>query len=215
MVTAVDRCLFFLGGAALVVGALAAWSQASGRTKLFYAFKPLAMGFVLAVAIIRRPMSPALATWIIAGLGFSLLGDVLLMLPSDRFVAGLASFLVAQLCYIAAFEQEAGAWGPLWAALPSVALLLLLARYILPKTGGLRLAVAIYGLVIASMAWRATVRYASLGQVRALLGMLGAWLFCASDLSLAWGRFVRRSAWQPIFCLGTYYLAQLLIALSI
>jgi len=42
-------------------------------------------------------------------------GDVFLMLPSDRFVAGLVAFLMAHLCYIAAFgsEIDALAWWPL------------------------------------------------------------------------------------------------------
>lgn len=79
----------------------------------------------------------------------------------------------------------------------------------------MRVPVAVYGLVIVAMAWRALVRHVAIGETRALLGMVGAWLFVASDLSLAWRRFVQRTAWLPVFCLSSYYLAQLLIALSI
>ena len=43
------------------------------------------------------------AGFILAGLVFSLAGDVFLMLPSDQFMAGLVSFLIAHLFYIAAF----------------------------------------------------------------------------------------------------------------
>ena len=41
--------------------------------------------------------------WFVAALVCSLAGDVLLMLPSDRFIAGLAAFLVGHLCYVAGF----------------------------------------------------------------------------------------------------------------
>ena len=41
--------------------------------------------------------------WFCVALGFCVLGDVFLMLPSDAFVPGLASFLVAQLCFAVGF----------------------------------------------------------------------------------------------------------------
>lgn len=50
--------------------------------------------------------------WILLGLCLSLAGDVLLMLPSDRFIQGLAAFLVAHLCYNVGFAQ--GRWCSIW-----------------------------------------------------------------------------------------------------
>ena len=35
-------------------------------------------------------------------------GDIFLMLPNDRFVAGLASFLVGHLAYVVAFTHGGG-----------------------------------------------------------------------------------------------------------
>ena len=37
---------------------------------------------------------------------FSLAGDVFLMLPRDAFVAGLAAFLVAHVCYVVGFWTD-------------------------------------------------------------------------------------------------------------
>ena len=53
----------------------------------------------------RRP-------WFVAALVFSLAGDVLLMLPREQFVAGLAAFLVAHLCYIVGFWTDGPALVP-------------------------------------------------------------------------------------------------------
>ena len=38
--------------------------------------------------------------WFVAALALSLVGDVLLMLPRERFVGGLVAFLLAHLAYI-------------------------------------------------------------------------------------------------------------------
>src|SRR5204862_3799682 len=45
-------------------------------------------------------------SWFVAALLFSLVGDVLLMLPREQFVGGLGAFLVGHLCYIAGFWTD-------------------------------------------------------------------------------------------------------------
>ena len=60
---------------------------------------------LIATALALTPAHDAGArrAWFVAALVCSLAGDVLLMLPTDRFVAGLAAFLVGHLCYVAGF----------------------------------------------------------------------------------------------------------------
>src|SRR3974390_2534504 len=41
--------------------------------------------------------------WFVVALVFCLAGDVLLMVPRDLFVGGLAAFLLGHLCYVAGF----------------------------------------------------------------------------------------------------------------
>ena len=70
------------------------WGEYRGPRALVYVAKPLATLAILALAALAAPQAePGVARWILLGLAFSLAGDVLLMLPSDRFAAGLASFL--------------------------------------------------------------------------------------------------------------------------
>ncbi len=70
----------------------------TGRRSAVYVFKPLTMLFVLSLALQSSASTSTLYAWmIVVGLLFSLAGDILLMLPSDRFAAGLASFLVAHV----------------------------------------------------------------------------------------------------------------------
>lgn len=157
--------------------------------------------------------------WVAAGLWLSSLGDVLLMLPADLFVPGLVAFLLAHLCYIRAFAPGLQGRWLLAAALPMglfAAVNQLGLWPILPAD--MRVPVAVYVTVIASMAavalaqWAARRRDAD-GRARALAAA-GALLFLASDALLAWDRFAGNVPWAIVWVLLSYWLAQRCIAAS-
>ncbi|MFQ5575354.1 MAG: lysoplasmalogenase [Anaerolineae bacterium] len=181
-----------------------------------YLFKPLTTILILLIAVLaQRPVSAGYKYLIVAGLLFSLAGDVFLMLPGDRFVAGLVSFLIAHLFYIAAFRAGASygwSWG--WIApfaLYGVVVFVLL----LPHLGAMKLPVLVYVLVILVMAWQAWGRWRSTGDTAALLAFIGAALFVISDSVLAFNRFRGEFAAARALTLATYFSAQWLIAVSI
>lgn len=181
-----------------------------------YAFKPLATLLILALALSLIPAHADYRNWIAAGLLFSTAGDVFLMLPRDRFVAGLASFLVAHLCYIGAFSIGVpfGAAPLLW--LPFFAAGGLVVALVWPGLKpALRAPVVIYVIVIAAMAGQATGRWHASGSAGALAAALGAGLFIVSDAVLAIDRFRRHFHAARAVTLATYWSAQLLIALSV
>ena len=181
-----------------------------------YAFKPLATLLILALALILTPARPEYQWAIAAGLLFSTAGDIFLMLPRDRFVAGLASFLVAHLCYVWAFSIGVpfGTSPLLW--LPYVAagggVLVLVWPGLKPA---LRAPVAVYVAVIVAMADQAAGRWHALGGGIALAAAIGAGFFVASDAVLAIDRFRRHFRAARAVTLATYWTAQLLIALSV
>ena len=71
-------------------------AEYKGPRSHVYLFRPLTMVVILMIAVSAAlPEGSLYSLAIIAGLICSLAGDVLLMLPSDRFIAGLMSFLVA------------------------------------------------------------------------------------------------------------------------
>lgn len=182
-----------------------------------YAFKPLATLLILALALSRTPAGPSYYQWAVAaGLLFSTAGDVFLMLPRDRFVAGLASFLVAHLCYVGAFSIGVpfGAAPLLW--LPFFAAGGLVLALVWPGLKpALRAPVAVYVIVIAAMAGQAAGRWHMTGSVVALAAAVGAGLFVVSDAVLAIDRFRWKFRSARAVTLATYWAAQLLIALSI
>jgi uncharacterized membrane protein YhhN len=79
-----------------------------------YVLKPLTLVLLIAAAVSLREGDPPARWWFtLAALGSSLAGDILLMLARDRFVAGLASFLLAHVCDVVAFNApRCAAWPP-------------------------------------------------------------------------------------------------------
>ena len=189
-----------------------------------YVFKPLTTLLILALAWHLPGALPVYKAMVLAGLVFSLFGDVFLMLPRDRFVAGLLSFLIAHLLYVRAFTDGANAglayypggfrFTP-WALVPFLIYTAVLLRILLPHVPrALKVPVIVYAAALLVMAWQAAERGAS-GASGGALAMAGGVLFVASDSALALDRFRRRfPAAQPLV-LGTYFLAQTLIALSV
>lgn len=196
-----------------VSAALAIVAAAWKRRTAFYVFKPLTTLLIIGLVLMQLTADFVYTRLIVGGLVFSLAGDVLLMLPLDRFVAGLVAFLIAHLLYIAAFTSD-GVRATWWLALPLAAYAAVLLRILLPRVpSGLKLPVVVYALVLLAMAWAAAERGAA-GMPGGVFAAAGGVLFVASDSALAINRFARQFRGADAVVLGTYYAAQTLIALS-
>jgi alkylglycerol monooxygenase len=181
-------------------------------------FKPLGVGFALiyiafnAYFIRANRQKDLKKPLLLMALACSVMGDAWLMFPGF-FIQGLASFLMAHLCYIALFKRDAP-WFP-----NKAALLLCLAYgvamyvYLLPHlSAGLQLPVAVYILFIALMGAQAIGR-AQLHKTQASRWVaVGAVLFMVSDSLLAINKFVSPITLSSLWILGTYFSAQLLMA---
>jgi len=179
-----------------------------------YVLKPATTCSIIALAWPFATESPSEYQYLIAlGLVLSLAGDVFLMLPQDRFLAGLVSFLFAHLAYIGAFRVGAPTTEP-WAITVFVAYGIGLYAWLFPHFGRHRWAAAAYTVVIAAMAAQAVSRASSLGDHHSTLAVVGAMLFLISDSLLAVDRFRGTFAGARACVLGTYFAAQALIALS-
>lgn len=203
----------------LAAAVLAIRADYRGPRWQHYLGKPLATTLSFLLALSRAPGSThnyLLA--ILLGLLCSLAGDVFLMLPQDRFIAGLLSFLLAHLAYIVAFATAPEARFTLASSRTLLPLLLygaVIFGHLAPHLGGLRLPVFVYLLVIVAMAWCAVDRWRVAQTAPAGLAALGALLFVISDSTLARNRFIGRFKLAQMIVLGTYFTAQWLIALSV
>lgn len=203
----------------LAAAVLAIRADYRGPRWQHYLGKPLATALVFFLALSRAPGSTrTYALAILLGLLCSLAGDIFLMLPGDRFIAGLVSFLLAHVAYIVAFVTAPGARFTLQSSLTFLPLILygaVVFGQLGPHLGSLRLPVFVYLLVIVAMAWCALERWRVAQTVSTRLAALGALLFVLSDSALARNRFIGRFKLAQAIILGTYFMAQWLIALSI
>ncbi len=142
--------------------------------------------------------------WLVAGLAFALLGDVLLDI---RFEVGMVGFLVMQLCYIAGF-LGLGAWAGLRARWPIGVTYLLVgvgANVALgPHLGALAIPVVIYSTAILTMAALACGVGDRVG--------VGAALFVISDALIGVDKAGAGFPGRGLVVLVTYLAAQYLIA---
>jgi uncharacterized membrane protein YhhN len=187
-----------------------------GPRVLVYIFKPLTTSLIILLALsVGSDRLPAYRVLILGGLFFSLAGDIFLMLPSDWFIAGLVSFLIAHLFYIFAFGTGR-AFSPQWlSAVPFVVFGAIVYFYLYAALDGMRIPVAAYIIVILSMAWVAYDQMTVYRTAATIWAFVGALFFVLSDAILAINRFRIDFASAKALNLGTYFAAQYLIAYSI
>lgn len=190
-------------------------AELTGAATWGYVFKPLSTLLVIAIALpAALDRDDVYGRLVGAALVCSLVGDVLLMLPSDQFMGGLAAFLVAHLFYIGAFTRDGGFTAATAFALPLSAMGAIVLALIWPVLGPLRLPVIAYMLVILTMAWQALERSRAGSHDGAWWAAVGAMLFVTSDSALALARFRGDFPGARVVVLSTYFLAQWMIATS-
>jgi len=210
----VTTAAWILLGVAAVLALLDWVAVARGVRRLEYVAKP---GATLALALVAATLDPAYsdtrALFVLALLA-SLAGDVFLMLPSDRFVAGLGSFFIAQLLYTVGFALHGGSVADyaIGAAIVAVLVVPLCLRFVgaLRRTGRDQLVVP----VLAYMGAIATMAASALASGNAF-AIFGALLFVASDSLIAETRFVGDRPWGTVAIIVTYHLAQAGLVLSL
>jgi uncharacterized membrane protein YhhN len=197
--------------AALTIGA-----QYRRSKRAEYVFKPLTMVCIILVAALQTdPISTRYQLLVLGALAISLVGDVFLMLPSDRLMQGLLCFLGAHILYIIAFVAEDSGAAPLWYIIPFVVYGAAMLWRLWPYLGTMKVPVMIYVGAILIMAWQAANRWLETRQPGSLAALIGAYLFVMSDSALAVDRFRGKFRSAPFWVLTTYFAAQWLIALSI
>jgi uncharacterized membrane protein YhhN len=182
-----------------------------GSTQLMYVCKPATLACLIAVALALDPVHSDMRTWFVIALVFSLLGDIFLMLPSDRFVFGLGAFLIGHLAYTVGLNLHTeGLW------LLAIPVPIIAASLAVRLVRGIRNSgedslvppVIAYVVVIGAMVCSAV---ASGNAVAAA----GALLFMASDALIGETRFVKPQVWGGLAIMVTYHVGQALLTVSL
>lgn len=158
--------------------------------------------------------------WFVIGLAFSLVGDLLLVLPNEQFVAGLVAFLLAHVAYIVGLNPSPPPMN--LASLVLAILIILVAVRVNQKIatgltvsgqGKLKPPIFMYSFVISLITLSALLTLVRSEWLAgpALMVSAGALSFLTSDTLLAWNRFVLPLKHGNLIVIATYHLAQFLI----
>jgi uncharacterized membrane protein YhhN len=192
-----------------------------GWRKLEYLFKPATLVSLIAW-VWQNSHFQGGASWFAFGLIFSLFGDVLLVLPREKFIAGLISFLIAHIVYIIGFMQ-APPQDFNFAGIISTAIVAFFFAIIYPrlrsgvankKQSTYQWAVLIYSIVISLMVIAAfqTFGRSEWNITHSAMVSIGALLFYISDITLAWNKFIKRYTYGRLLVMTTYHLGQIALA---
>lgn len=202
------------------------FAVARNNRRLEYFLKPGMMAALLVCLGLlgtRNAHFDQVEIWFGLGLALSLVGDIFLMLPRERFIAGLVAFLLAHVAYVIGLNP---ALPPLnIASLLIFALMALVAAQFyrrivagLSERGLKRLKppVEAYMIVISLMVVSALLTLLRTGwsPLSAMLFSAGALLFLLSDILLAWDHFVGRLSFGRTPRMIAYHLGQILLTLG-
>jgi len=161
---------------------------------------------------------------ILAGFAFSCLGDTLLMFTEESelyFMGGLVAFLIAHVFYTSGFIKDMfdkRPWNQHWGQLAFATLMVVYGAefFILNRIsfGDFYLPVLIYCVAISMMGVSAVMRDKYKNPAGFYKVVAGALFFMISDSLLATNKFITPFDYSGPLILGTYFLAQYLIAVG-
>jgi uncharacterized membrane protein YhhN len=189
------------------------WSEIADSPTLRW-FKMLASTGFIAVALSVGALSDPYGQIVLVALVLSWIGDLLLTFASrGAFLGGLVAFLFGHVAYSVAF----GTLGvdPVVGGISTVTIAIIAVfiwRWLAPHVGDMAAPVVAYIVVISVMV---ALAFGSYGEGASWLIRVGATLFFASDLFVARIQFVASDTVNRVWGLPLYYLAQVLLALSV
>lgn len=186
-----------------------------------YLTKPLLMPLLIVFILMQVAQLDRLTKFVLTGLVLSTFGDVFLMLRSaDFFVPGLASFLLAHVCYIMGFKSilksnggqpksyVLAVFGGLSLFLTGFLWVLLSAMLESEEKKPFIFPVIVYAVVITSMGLVMAMRRGLVSNPSFRYGIIGAISFIVSDSILATNLFVRELPLASLWVMSTYVFAQ-------
>lgn len=195
------------------IGYVAArWKAAHSAAVLAKAFASTSF---VALALVNGALETGYGRAVLAALVLSWAGDMLLLSRQSAFLlAGIATFFLAHIAFVAAFAGRDLNVTMFAITLVLTGILALVTLKWLWKylSGVYRAAVPIYLAAVAVMVSLAAA--ASFQSMPAAVG-IAAGAFAVSDISVARDRFIESTVLNKAWGLPLYYIAQVLFAISV
>jgi uncharacterized membrane protein YhhN len=193
--------------AVLISAVLAILFRQQENTKMYAVFKPLTTVLIIIIGlVIYNKTASDYSVLIIVALLFSLIGDVFL-LSKKYFLQGLASFLIAHICFIIVFTHLYGFdWNPV-ILIPLIVFEGVFFSFLRKDLKRYSIPVLVYMTVIVVMNWQAINLYLNSGRAAFLAIAMGSILFSFSDSILAYNKFKKPFKTAGILILSSYWIS--------
>ncbi|MDH5605970.1 MAG: lysoplasmalogenase [Anaerolineae bacterium] len=180
------------------------WALNRENKKIGNFTKPAVILCLILGVWVNMDISPGgMPFWFLIGLVFSLAGDIVFLLPGDRFLAGLSLFLGTHIAYIIGFDVTpipddvtgaAAFLGVLVAVFSGWAVSIFWRAARSSENAKMAYAVILYILVLGGMLYAGLFRFIDpvWNGAAAYLSAFGALAFGFSDLVLGLNRFVKK-----------------------
>ncbi len=188
------------------VAALVDWvAVARGLLSLELVAKPAVIVALVGVALSADVGDGVAQGLVVAALGASVVGDMVLAVPEGRFEIGLGAFLAAHLLYAPALARDVS----VVPSLVGLGVVLVVAVVVGPTLIGAvrRSSPRLVVPVVVYMGALAVTAVLGVGTAT-VAGAVGGLAFLASDALLGWGRFVGPAPGGRVLVHVTYHVAQ-------
>ena len=213
----------------LIMQSLFIKAEGDGKMKAAVVLKGTAsLMFVLLGIFLMSSRVSMYGDFILKGLIFGMFGDILLnlryLVPEQKapsvFGLGVLSFIVGHVFYISALVDLGGTgillWTLLFTIVISAIVIILMKKHIPIEKKYVRVFCYIYIVVVVTMLSAAISLMLVKGySFKYTSFLVGALLFLISDIFTVYFSFIKETNLQRTLNLYTYYLAQILIALTI
>lgn len=176
----------------------------------------VALGTINFIYAFKKTSNKKFAIFMLVGLFFAMLGDILLEI---EFIVGAAFFAIGHIFYFVAYNAlEKFRLNDLLVAacffIPAILIILLVPIF---DFGGTLMQVVciVYALIISLMVGKAISNLSEKKSILNILIVIGSCLFFFSDFMLLFNVFADVHIIFGILCLATYYPAEIFLAYSI
>jgi uncharacterized membrane protein YhhN len=200
----------------IAIVAIDLYANSINNFALNVVFKPLIVISLLVYLYATKNSKTPSVTIAVAGLTFSLLGDVLLIFQAQNslfFIGGLVSFLIGHIFYIIYYIRSSGIATKTLKnkALYFIVILIYGASFyslLFKNLNELKIPVLLYTCVLMGMSIFAINRYGKVNSESFKLILIGAVLFTISDSILALNKFLHPIPLAGVWIMATYAAAQ-------
>ncbi|MBU2897544.1 lysoplasmalogenase [Vibrio hepatarius] len=184
-----------------------------GQYRLAAVFKTLALLMLVLILWTQSSMDNVSVWWVTLGIGVSIFADVLYIYKQKKELC-FSAFILAQLCYSAAYWMMLSGGMVWWLPAMLLAFGIVVFFLMLPKIDRVIFPVVIMGMVLFQFNWAAGEAWLMAGTIASIMGFIGTLTLTFSAALLVIHDYKHSFLYGRYLISGSYFLAHSLIIAS-